>query len=128
MNHLSIPIFVIAATFATNAFDSSLPSPRAAGPVEAYVPELGQQMDSIQMHHAKLWYAGSARNWPLTAYEAREMREVFEIVGKYRSQIKEKQIAMMIDTIMVAPIAQVESAAAAGSRRVLAKYTRPARP
>jgi len=44
--------------------------------VPAYSPGLGDLMnESMQVHHVKLWLAGSARNWSLAAYEAKELRE-----------------------------------------------------
>lgn len=53
-------------------------SPSAA----AYVPGLGEIMSLQQMRHAKLWLAGSQKNWPLAAYELDELREGFEDVQK----------------------------------------------
>lgn len=49
-------------------------APAAAPPV--YRPGLGDMMNnSMQVHHVKLGLAGSARNWALAAYEAKELRE-----------------------------------------------------
>ncbi len=46
----------------------------------AYHPELGEQMLSIQIRHARLWYAGKAQNWTLAAFELQEIKEAFEAV------------------------------------------------
>lgn len=54
----------------------------AQGP-EAYTPGLGEIMGLNQMRHAKLWFAGQAQNWPLTAYETDELREGFADAMKY---------------------------------------------
>jgi len=114
MNRPSILVFLVLVTFATKAIDSKPPRTQSPGTVEAYVPDLGAMMDSIQLHHAKLWFAGKAGNWELSAYELNEIRENFAVVVQYRDQIiKEKQIAAIVDTIMVEPIAQVEHAVSA---------------
>ena len=42
---------------------------QAPAPNEAYTPGLGDFMGQIQMRHAKLWFAGKAKNWQLAAYE-----------------------------------------------------------
>ena len=36
----------------------------------AYHPELGEQMLTIQIRHARLWFAGEAKNWTLAAFES----------------------------------------------------------
>lgn len=54
--------------------------PTCAAP---YKPGLGEIMTLTQMRHAKLWYAGEARNWPLAAYEADELGEGFDDVVHY---------------------------------------------
>jgi len=41
--------------------------------------DLGETMLGIQMHHQKLWFAGTAGNWPLAGYEVKEMQEAFEL-------------------------------------------------
>jgi hypothetical protein len=41
---------------------------------QQYVPRLGDIMDAAQARHAKLWFAGKARNWDLAAYELRQLK------------------------------------------------------
>ena len=41
-------------------------------------PGLGDLMLVIQQHHAKLYYAGTKKNWTLAAYELGEIQETFE--------------------------------------------------
>lgn len=50
---------------------------------DAYRPGLGEFMSDIQVHHAKLWFAGNAGNWPLADFEVGEIREALENVNKY---------------------------------------------
>ena len=58
----------------------------AAAPVRpgaaAAAPGLGEIMSLQQMRHLKLWFAGSAANWELAAYELDELKEGFDDVLK----------------------------------------------
>src|ERR1700743_3630501 len=49
----------------------------------AYKPGLGEFMSGIQVHHAKLWFAGSAGNWPLADFEIKEIGEAIEDINAY---------------------------------------------
>jgi hypothetical protein len=41
-----------------------------------YVPHLADLMnEAMQVHHAKLWFAGHANNWILAAYEVKKIKE-----------------------------------------------------
>lgn len=58
----------------------------------AYAPGLGEFMTSIQLHHAKLWFAGKNENWDLANFEIEEIQEALEDIRKYngdRPEIKE---------------------------------------
>lgn len=49
-------------------------------------------MNTIQLHHAKLWFAGNDQNWALAQYEMDEMKETFDDLEKYvtdRPEVKE---------------------------------------
>lgn len=41
-------------------------------------PGLGEYMSTIQLHAAKLWFAGQASNWELAKYEVDELGETTE--------------------------------------------------
>ena len=45
-------------------------------------PGLGEIMSLQQMRHSKLWFAGSAGNWPLANYELDELNEGFDDVHR----------------------------------------------
>lgn len=49
----------------------------------AYKPGLGEFMSGIQVHHAKLWFAGNAGNWKLADFEIGEIKESLDDVEKY---------------------------------------------
>jgi hypothetical protein len=42
---------------------------------DQYLPRLGDIMNLIQVRHAKLWFAGQAKNWDLAAYELTQLRQ-----------------------------------------------------
>jgi hypothetical protein len=48
-------------------------------------------MNSIQLHHAKLWFAGTNNNWPLAEFELQELVEIKDDISTYcndRSEVK----------------------------------------
>ncbi len=58
---------------------------------QAYRPGLGEFMMGIQIHHAKIWFAGRSQNWALAEFEAGEIKETIEDIRKYctdRPEIK----------------------------------------
>lgn len=61
----------------------------------AYTPGLGDFMNTIQLHHAKLWFAGNDQNWALTKYEIDEMKETFGDVQKYVTDSAVKDVPMI---------------------------------
>lgn len=75
-----------------------------------YTPGLREFMSSIQMRHAKLWFAAKGRNWPLAAYELDEIKEAFEDAAKYQPVFKGKPIAEMIGPVAEKPLAQLAKA------------------
>ncbi|MDR3694660.1 hypothetical protein [Mucilaginibacter sp.] len=50
---------------------------------QTYRPGLGEFMMGIQIHHAKIWYAGKNQNWALANFEVGEIRETLEDVKQY---------------------------------------------
>lgn len=54
-------------------------------------PGLGELMLSVQIHHAKLWFAGKNRNWKLANFEIDEIKEQIEkaaVIETERPEIK----------------------------------------
>jgi hypothetical protein len=49
----------------------------------SYRPGLGEFMSGIQVHHAKLWFAGKAGNWALSDFETKEIRESIDDIYLY---------------------------------------------
>jgi hypothetical protein len=50
---------------------------------DSYRPGLGEFMLGIQVHHAKLWFSGTAGNWPLSNFESAEIRESIDDIERY---------------------------------------------
>jgi hypothetical protein len=51
----------------------------------AYKPGLGEFMSQIQVHHAKLWFAGKNQNWELADFEIGEIEEALNDIPVFCS-------------------------------------------
>ena len=51
---------------------------RVVDSLKAQTPGVGEYMSTIQLHSAKLWFAGQALNWKLSKYELDELAETVE--------------------------------------------------
>jgi hypothetical protein len=73
-----------------------------------YAPGLGEFMSSIQVHHAKLWFAGKNGNWELANFEMEEIQEAIENISKHckdRTEIIElPMIHPALDSVKLAII------------------------
>ncbi len=62
----------------------------------SYKPGLGEFMSEIQIHHAKLWFAGKYGNW-LANFEIGEIQEALDDIPKYCSDRPEvKSIGIIV--------------------------------
>jgi hypothetical protein len=72
----------------------------------AYTPGLGEFMSSIQLHHAKLWFAGKNNNWELAEFELGEIQETLDDIKKFnrdRPEITELPIINIpLDSVKMA--------------------------
>lgn len=62
-----------------------------------YKPGLGEFMSDIQVHHAKLWFAGINNNWKLADFEVGEIKESLDYIQKYCTDRPEVKAIGMID-------------------------------
>jgi hypothetical protein len=62
-----------------------------------YKPGFGEFMSGIQVHHAKLWFAGQNQNWELADFEINEMKEALSGIQKYCTDRPERKEITMID-------------------------------
>jgi hypothetical protein len=90
---------------------SALPPPRTpAESPKTYIPGLEHFMNLIQTEHAKLGYAGNARNWALAAYQLAEIKEIMSDVQDLVPTFKDLPLERMLDAVIIGPIAEVEKA------------------
>ena len=63
---------------------------------DTYKPGFGEFMSSIQIHHAKLWFAGQNQNWKLADFEINEIKESLDDISKYcTDRIESKSLEMI---------------------------------
>jgi hypothetical protein len=62
-----------------------------------YKPGFGEFMSSVQIHHAKLWFAGQNENWKLADFEMHEIKEAIDAIQKYQSEREESKNIEMIN-------------------------------
>jgi hypothetical protein len=58
---------------------------------KTYTPGFGEFMSNIQVHHAKLWFAGQNQNWRLADFELHEIKETLEAIQQYQTRRKESE-------------------------------------
>jgi len=58
----------------------------------AYKPGFGEFMSGIQVHHAKLWFAGQNENWQLANFELNEIKESVENIRKCYPEREESRM------------------------------------
>ena len=61
-----------------------------------YKPGFGEFMSGIQVHHAKLWFAGQKENWKLADFEIHEIQETLEDIQKFNTERPEMKAMGMI--------------------------------
>jgi hypothetical protein len=96
--------------FATEGWSAERRHRGAAPAHAAEASGLGEIMSLQQMRHIKLWYAGSAANWELAAYELDELKEGFEDVLKRFPTKEGVPLAPMVKTIMGREIPELAKA------------------
>jgi hypothetical protein len=74
---------LLSAAALTVSAVAQAPAPAPAGPQPDYHPSFADLMTmAVQPRHIKLGIAGKARNWEYSAYEARELRNAFNRIGR----------------------------------------------
>lgn len=64
---------------------------------DTYKPGLGEFMSGIQVHHAKLWFAGINENWELADFEIHEIMEAVDAIKKYEIERSESKLIPMLE-------------------------------
>ena len=79
----------------------------------AYHPELGEQMLTLQIRHARLWFAGEAQNWLLAAFEVQELKEAFDAVVENNPEhatFQPQRLADILPSFTQAPVKALRDA------------------
>jgi len=63
----------------------------------SYKPGFGEFMSSVQVHHNKLWFAGTNNNWKLADFEITEIKESLDDIKAYCTDRPETNSIGMID-------------------------------
>src|SRR5215203_3108615 len=61
-----------------------------------YKPGFGEFMSSIQVHHAKLWFAGQNQNWKLADFEMHEIAETIDAIKEFQTEREESKKVDML--------------------------------
>jgi hypothetical protein len=61
-----------------------------------YKPGFGEFMSGIQVHHAKLWFAGKNENWELADFEMHEIGEAIDAIKEYQTEREESKNVDML--------------------------------
>ena len=120
---------LLGLVVATHAFAADAPSDKAqiealkreiaALKKEAYHPELGEQMLTLQIRHARLWFAGEAQNWLLAAFELQEIKEAFDAVVEQNPEhaiFQPQRLADILPAMTKAPVMALRDAIDHGSK------------
>ena len=75
-----------------------------------YVPGLGDLMGSLQVQHAKLWFAGEQQNWLLAAYSVAAIKEGVADMIILRPRYKGESIVEMLTLLTAKPLQALEEA------------------
>jgi cytochrome c553 len=72
---------------------------KPANAQERYLPRLNDMMVVTQLRHFKLWYAGTAQNWPLANYELEQIRASIEDVNNLYPNNKASNMSTMMTPV-----------------------------
>ena len=74
-----------------------------------YTPGFGELMGAVQVHHAKLWFAGTHQNWKLAKFEMHEIGEILEDIARFQAQREETKSLDMLQPALKEVTAAIET-------------------
>jgi len=84
------------------------PQPQTVEPQNhSYVPDLGDIMETTQLRHFKLSFAGHETNWKLANYELSQIRKSFDEAAKFYPDFANVALAKLIAEISEPALKQV---------------------
>ncbi len=75
-------------------------------------PGLGDFMSTIQLHAAKLWFAGRAENWALAKYEEGELNETMDAAGMLHEKKNGVDITAVLHSVQQTQLRDLEQSIA----------------
>ncbi len=78
--------------------------------LEAAAPGVGATMSAVQMHFAKLYYAGHAQNWGLAEFELHEVEENLEKAAALRPEEHGVNLVNLTDAFKQTQLAALRQA------------------
>ena len=78
--------------------------------LEASAPGMGEVMSGVQVHFAKLWFAGEARNWKLAEFEMDEIKENLDSAVAIRREENGVNMVGVADAFKQTQLAALEEA------------------
>ncbi len=66
----------------------------------SYKPGFGEFMSGVQVHHAKLWFAGINKNWELADFEVHEIMEAIDGIKEFQSERPESKRLSILDAAL----------------------------
>ncbi len=90
---------------------------RAVDSLKSYAPGLGEYMSTIQLHTAKLWFAGQAANWKLAKYELDELGETIAAAEALRAKKNNVDITAVLQSLRQTQLPLLERAVSVKSLR-----------
>jgi hypothetical protein len=106
-----IMIFILGLMIFTSCSDNSKQIRELENKLEevkSYKPGFGEFMSNVQIHHAKLWFAGKNQNWKLTEFEINEIKETFDDLKIYQSEREETKLIPMISVALDSVSSSIE--------------------
>jgi hypothetical protein len=92
---------------------SALRDAQGSTPTDVTTVELGQQMLTLQIRHARLWAAGENKNWMLAHFQLAELNEaldgVVELNGDHAA-LQPDRLADVLPAMMQPAIAKLRAA------------------
>jgi len=79
--------------------------------LEASAPGVGTLMSSVQLHFAKIYFAGKAQNWPLAEFELHELEENLDKAVALRPEENGTNLIGLNDAFKKTQLAAMRAAA-----------------
>ena len=83
---------------------------RAVDSLKAQTPGLGEYMSTVQLHTAKLWFAGQAANWKLAKYEQHELEETIEAAEALHANKDSVDISAVLQSVRQTQLPLIDQA------------------